>query len=77
MAAAQDVLNLRDMVANPRRGEKGGFRKITITVPQWAYRLLIQESARRKIAGESNQLLSAVLREAITDYLKKLYEQAQ
>ncbi len=60
---------------NPRRGEKGEFRKITTTVPQWAYRALIQESARRKIAGERNQLLSALLREAITQYLTRLREQ--
>jgi transcriptional regulator of met regulon len=57
---------------NPRHGEKGCFRKITTTLPQWAYQLLIEESARRKIAREPNQLLSALLREAIADYLKKL-----
>jgi len=61
---------------NPRRGEKGGYRKITTTLPQWAYQLLIQESARRKIAGEPNQLLSALFREAISDYLRKLREQS-
>jgi len=60
---------------NLRRGEKGGFRKITATLPQWAYELLIQESARRKIAGEPNQLLSALFREAISDYLRKLRHQ--
>ncbi|MBV9617027.1 MAG: hypothetical protein JO031_16350 [Ktedonobacteraceae bacterium] len=60
---------------NPGRGEKGGFRKITATLPQWAYELLIQESARRKIAGEPNQLLSALFREAISDYLRKLRHQ--
>jgi hypothetical protein len=57
---------------NPGRGEKGGFRKVTITLPQSAYESLIQESARRKIAGERNQLLSALFREAISDYLRKL-----
>ena len=57
---------------NPRYGEKREFRKITITVHQSAYESLIRESARRKIAGEQNQLLSALLREAIADYLKKL-----
>ena len=52
--------------------EKGTFRKITVTVPQQAYEKLIQESARRKIAGEPNQLLSAILREAVADYLSRL-----
>ena len=58
--------------ANPPRGAKGGFRKITTTLPQWAYESLIRESVRRKIAGEPNQLLSALFREAISDYLRKL-----
>ncbi len=65
-----------DDPVNPRYGEKGGFRKITVTVPQRAYELLIEESARRKIAGRPNQLLSALLREALTDYLKKLNTQS-
>ena len=60
------------MDPNSRYGEKREYRKITITVPQAAYESLIQESARRKIAGEQNQLMSALLREAITDYMKKL-----
>jgi hypothetical protein len=55
---------------NPPRGEKGGFRKITFTLPPELYQRLIQESARRKIAGEPNQLLSALLREAVTRYLE-------
>ena len=54
---------------------KAGYRKITATVPQDAYQALIRESARRKIAGEPNQLLSALLREAISDYMVKLRQQ--
>ena len=55
--------------ANPPHGEKSNFRKVTITLPPSAYEKLIHESARRKIAGEPNQLLSALLREAVTHYL--------
>ncbi len=58
--------------ANPPHGEKSDFRKITVTVPQQAYEQLVQESARRKIAGEPNQLMSSLLREAVTEYLKRL-----
>lgn len=65
-----------DEPVNPGYGEKGGFRKITVTVPQWAYEILIEESARRKIAGRPNQLLSALMREALTDYLRKLSTQS-
>jgi hypothetical protein len=54
------------------RGDKGDFRKITFTIPPEAYEQLIQESARRKIAGEPNQLLSSLLREAVMLYLQQL-----
>lgn len=57
---------------NPPHGEKGQFRKVTITLPPGVYERLIHESARRKIAGERNQLLSALLREAVTHYLDVL-----
>jgi transcriptional regulator of met regulon len=57
---------------NPPYGEKGAFRKITVTVPPDVYEKLVRESARRKIAGEPNQLLSALLREAVYDYLEQL-----
>ena len=53
-------------------GEKSHFRKISVTLPPDAYERLIHESARRKIAGEPNQLLSALLREAVTEYLRRL-----
>jgi len=36
------------------------------------YERLVRESARRKIAGEPNQLLSALLREAVTRYLAEI-----
>jgi hypothetical protein len=60
---------------NPPYGEKGAFRKLTMTLPQWAYERLVKESARRKIAGEPNQLLSALVREAVTEYLHRLDKQ--
>jgi transcriptional regulator of met regulon len=62
----------RNFNPNPPYGKKSAFRKITVTLPQEAYEKLIQESARRKIAGEPNQLLSALLREAVVDYLKRM-----
>ena len=58
--------------ANPPHGERGGFRKITITLPPGAYGTLVKESARRKMAGEPNQLISSMVREAVSDYLKRL-----
>jgi hypothetical protein len=58
--------------ANPPHGQKGAFRKLTLTVPPEAYERLLRESARRKITGEPNQLLSALLREAVYQYLEQL-----
>ena len=58
-------------------GEKGGFRRVTITMPPEIYARLVRESARRKIAGEPNQLLSTLLREAVTKYLERLGEPRQ
>lgn len=57
---------------NAPHGEKGSFRKLTLTVPPEVYERLLRESARRKIAGEPNQLLSALLREAVCQYLEQL-----
>jgi hypothetical protein len=61
-----------DHAANPPYGERSGFRKITVTLPPDAYEKLIRESTRRKIAQEPNQLLSALLREAVMDYLERI-----
>lgn len=55
-----------------RRGEKSDFRKVSITIPPEVYEKLVRESARRKIAGEPNQLLSALVREAVIEYLTRL-----
>lgn len=57
---------------NPPYGQRGAFRKLTITVPQEIYERLVKESARRKIAAAPNQLLSALLREAVLEYLQRL-----
>ncbi|HUI76743.1 MAG TPA: hypothetical protein VLY24_02475 [Bryobacteraceae bacterium] len=53
---------------NPPYGARGDFRKITITLPLDAYEKLMEESARRKLAGAPNQLLSALVREAASCY---------
>jgi transcriptional regulator of met regulon len=48
---------------------KANFRKVTVTLPPDIYERLIQECARRKIAGEPNQMISALFREALIHYL--------
>lgn len=54
---------------DPPRGERGDFRKVTITLPPEVYEQLVNESARRKIADEPNHLLSGVIREALLEFL--------
>jgi hypothetical protein len=44
-------------------GERGDFRKVTVTLPPVIYDALVQESARRKSAGDPDHLLSAIARE--------------
>jgi len=44
-------------------GERGDFRKVTVTLPPDVYDALVQESARRKSAGDPNHLLSSIARE--------------
>ena len=58
--------------ANPPYGGKQTFRKMTVSVPQEIYERLVRESVRRKIAGEPNQLISNLLREALTKYLDEV-----
>jgi hypothetical protein len=50
---------------------KKSFRKVTVTLPPEVYEKLIRESARRKIAGEPNRLICALLREAVIQYLDR------
>lgn len=59
----------RKLVANPPHGEKGGFVKVTVTLPPDVYLLLNSEAGRRKAAKEENPHLSAIIREAVVDYL--------
>ena len=61
-----------DGAANLPYGEKGDFRRITVTLPPEVYERLIRESTRRKIAQEPNQQLSSLLREAAIGYLKSI-----
>ena len=56
-------------VGTDQEEKKGNFRKVTVTLPQEMYERLIQECARRKIAGEPNKMISALFREALIDYL--------
>jgi len=57
---------------NPPYGKKSDFRKLTLTVPREFYEKLVKESARRKILREPNQLISAMLREALLEYINHL-----
>jgi hypothetical protein len=51
------------MAKDTNWGERGDFRKVTVTLPPDVYDTLVQESARRKSSGDANHLLSAIARE--------------
>jgi hypothetical protein len=59
----------KDVITVAQDQGKANFRKVTVTLPPDIYERLIQECARRKIAGEPNQMISALFREALIDYL--------
>ena len=61
-----------EKMANPPGGEKVSFRPLTVMLHPGTYKKLIQESARRKMEKEPNQLLSAMVREAVAEYLKQI-----
>ena len=60
---------MKETNARDPEERKGNFRKVAVTLPQDMYERLIQECARRKIAGEPNKMISALFREALIDYL--------
>jgi hypothetical protein len=60
------------LVENEVKIGKAGFRKISFTIPPQIYEQLMEESTRRRLAGEPNRLLSALLREAVEQYLMRL-----
>ena len=45
------------------------FRKLSVIVPPDCYERLVREAARRKVAGDPNPWLSAMVREAVSEYL--------
>lgn len=59
--------NTEELDPNPPHGEKGDFVKVTVTLPPAVYELIAQEAMRRKMAKESNPLISAIIREAIAE----------
>ena len=52
-----------------KHGEKGGYIKLTVTLPPDVYGLVMQEVTRRKMAKEPEPVISAVLREAVIKHL--------
>lgn len=51
-------------------GEKGDFLKVTITLPPDLYAKIMAEVTDRKISKKREPTVSAVLREAASNYLK-------
>ena len=55
--------------AHAPHGDKGEYLKVTATLSPEVYKLLSDEMQRRKLAREPNAQLSAILREAVLQYL--------
>jgi len=52
-------------MAPAKHGEKGDYVKLTVTLPPAVYQLVMTEVTRRKVAKESEPVISAVLRDAV------------
>ena len=57
--------------ANPRRGQRGDFLKITVTMPAKMLGELKTLGLRRRARGQKDTDISSLVREAVTDLLKK------
>lgn len=56
---------------NPRRGQRGDFLKITITMPAEMLSGLQTLGLRRRIAGKKDTDISSLIREAAVNLLRK------
>ncbi len=68
------ILDLRKnetVEANPPRGERGNFLKVTITLSPKLYELINQEITQRRIAQEKGATLSNLVREALVEFFAK------
>jgi hypothetical protein len=61
--------SIREM--HPPYGEKGNFRKLTVTLPPEMFAQVVEESMKRKVAGEEGAEISAVIREALAEFFGK------
>lgn len=62
---------------HPVYGEKGDFRKLTVTLSPELFAQVIEESTRRKVAGAENANTSAVIREALAEFFGRHAETAK
>lgn len=60
-----------DVQANPIRGARGDFLKLSVTLSPDTYKLVMEEVVRRKSTKEADPNISAILREAIVAYFHK------
>ncbi len=62
---------------HPPYGEKGNFRKLTVTLPPELFAQVVEESTRRKVVGEGAAEISAVIREALALFFDKQKAEAE
>jgi transcriptional regulator of met regulon len=56
---------------HPPYGEKGDFRKLTVTLSPDLFAQVVEESTRRKVAGVEHANTSAVIREALAEFFSR------
>jgi len=68
MSASQPKVTIQD--PNPKRGQRGDFLKITITMPAEMLSNLQTLGLRRRVAGQKDTDISSLIREAVADLLR-------
>jgi|SaaInlStandDraft_4_1057021.scaffolds.fasta_scaffold118175_1 hypothetical protein len=70
-AKKKAVPTKKGIEANPARGQRGDFLKVTITLPHDIIAELKTVGLQRRFAGMKDTDISSLLREAAVDFLQK------
>lgn len=63
--------NIKWKTENPQRGQRGDFKRLSLTLPKYMLDQLRSISLERKIAELSNYEMTSMIREAIASFIKR------
>lgn len=60
-----------DQQENPKRGDRGDFKRFSLTLPKYMLDALRSISLKRKVEEQSNYELTSIVREALAYFIEK------